>query len=157
MHGIGNMFKQIDISKKGTVYREAEATGRIILSKETLERIKEGKIEKGNPISLAELSSINGAKLTPQIIILCHHIKIEKVEPIVKVEEDSVVVNVVVGSHEKTGVEMEALMAVTSALLNIWDAVKKYEKDSKGQYPHTKIMDIRVVRKVKKKNGTHKA
>lgn len=150
------MFKQVDVSAKEVVYREAEAKGKIILSKETVKRIREGNIEKGDPIALATLASILGAKLAPQLILLCHPIKVEKVEPKVKIMEDYLEVSVTVGAHEKTGVEMEAIAAVTSALLNIWDAVKQYEKDKNGQYPYTAISDIRVVRKVKN-DGTHKA
>ncbi len=150
------MFKQVDVSGKEVVYREAEATGKIILSRETVKRIKEGNVEKGDPLALATVASILGAKLASQLILLCHPIKVEKVEPRVKVMEDSLEVSVTVGAHEKTGVEMEAIAAVTSALLNIWDSVKQYEKDNRGQYPHTAISDIRVVRKVKN-DGTRKA
>jgi cyclic pyranopterin phosphate synthase len=142
-------FKQVDISKKEVVYREATATGRILLRKQTIERIRRGMVEKGNPLSIATLASVIGAKLTPQLVILCHPLRIERVEPKVSIEDNSLVVNVQVSAHEKTGVEMEALTAVTAALLNIWDVVKQYEKDEKGQYTETKITDIRVVKKVK--------
>lgn len=143
------MYKQIDVSSKPVVYREAKAEGRIKLKRETIKLIKEKKIEKGDPVSLASLSAINAAKLTSQLMILCHPLRIEKVEPEIKIEDNSIVVSVSVSTHEKTGVEMEALTAVSVALLNIWDAVKKYEKDKDGQYPETSIQDIHVVRKVK--------
>ena len=63
--------------------------------------------------------------------------------------EEGVEVEVRVEATEKTGVEMEALTAASIALLNIWDAVKKYEKDSEGQYPFTEITSVKVVRKIK--------
>jgi cyclic pyranopterin phosphate synthase len=64
--------------------------------------------------------------------------------------DDGVEVSVTVSAHEKTGVEMEALVGVSVALLNIWDVTKPYEKDTNGQYPNTAIETIRVERKVKR-------
>lgn len=142
-------FNQVDVSKKPVVYREATATGRIHLKKGTIELIRKNELEKGDPISLAATTAIVAAKLTPTLVALCHPLKIEKTEPSVKLGEDWVEVSVTVAAHEKTGVEMEALTAVSVALLNIWDVVKAYEKDSKGQYPSTAIGPIRVERKVK--------
>ncbi len=142
-------FRQVDVSKKPVVYREATATGRIHLKKDTIELIRRNGLEKGDPISLAATTAIIAAKLTPTLVALCHPLKIEKTEPRVKLGEDWVEVSVTVAAHEKTGVEMEALTAVSVALLNIWDVVKAYEKDSKGQYPRTAIGPIRVERKVK--------
>jgi cyclic pyranopterin monophosphate synthase len=141
--------KQVDISKKPVVYREATATGRIRLKKGTLSLIRKGKLEKGDAVQLASTMAIIAAKQTPAMIALCHQLKIERIEPKVKVGEDCVEVTVTVSAHEKTGVEMEALAAVSVALLNVWDVTKAYEKDSRGQYPGTSIESIRVTRKVK--------
>ena len=143
------MPKQVDISGKPVVYREATATGRIRLKRGTVTLIRNGRLEKGDPLKLASTMAIIAAKQTPAMVALCHQLKIEKIEPRVKVGEDWVEVTVKVSAHEKTGVEMEALTAVSVALLNIWDVVKAYEKDSKGQYPSTSIESIRVTRKVK--------
>jgi len=140
---------QVDVSTKPVVYREATATGRIRLRKETISRIRKGSLEKGDPLQLASTMAIVAAKQTPAMVALCHQLKIERVEPRVKVGDDWVEVTVKVSAHEKTGVEMEALTAVSVALLNIWDVVKRYEKDSKGQYPATSIESIRVTKKVK--------
>ena len=140
---------QVDVSRKPVIYREATATGRIRLRKETVRRIRKGSLEKGDPLQLASTMAIVAAKQTPALVALCHQLKIEKVEPKVKVGDDWVEVTVKVSAHEKTGVEMEALTAVSVALLNIWDVVKPYEKDSKGQYPSTSIESIRVTKKVK--------
>jgi cyclic pyranopterin phosphate synthase len=142
--------KQIDISAKPVVYREATATGRIRLKRSTLSLIRKGRLEKGDPLKLAATMAIIAAKQTPSMVALCHQLKIERIEPEVKIGEDWVEVTVKVAAHEKTGVEMEALTAVSIALLNIWDVVKAYEKDSKGQYPSTSIESIRVTKKVKK-------
>lgn len=144
-------FRQVDISKKPVVYREATATGRIMLKRSTIARIRKGRLEKGDPVLLATMTAISAAKSTPNIVALCHPLRIESTEPAVKVGDDWVEVTVKVSAHEKTGVEMEALTAVSVALLNIWDVTKAYEKDSMGQYPDTAIESIRVTSKVKGK------
>lgn len=142
-------FRQVDISKKPAVFREATAVGRIKLKKSTLKLVREGRLEKGDAVSLASVTSILAAKQTPSIVALAHPIRTEKIEPSVKLGESWVEVRVKVGAYEKTGVEMEALAAVSVALLNIWDVVKAYEKDAGGQYPDTSIEYIRVLKKVK--------
>ncbi len=143
-------FRQVDISKKPVVYREATATGRIRLKPATIELIRKGKLEKGDAASLAGTTAVMAAKQTPSIVALCHPLKIEETVPLVRLGRDWVEVTVKVAAHEKTGVEMEALTAVAVALLNIWDVTKAYEKDAAGQYPSTEIGPIRVVRKVKR-------
>jgi cyclic pyranopterin monophosphate synthase len=146
------VFRQVDISKKPVVYREATAVGRIRLKKETLALIRRGKLEKGDAVSLASMTAVAAAKQTPNIVALCHPLRIERTEPTVRLGEDWLEVRVTVSAHEKTGVEMEALTAVSVALLNVWDVVKAYEKDSRGQYPNTMIESIRVIKKVKAKS-----
>jgi cyclic pyranopterin monophosphate synthase len=142
--------RQADISEKPTVYRQATATGRIALKRETLELIRDGGLEKGDPLAISKTMAILAVKKTPEMLALCHPLKIEHVEVEESVLEDSVSVTVTVSAHEKTGVEMEALTAVGVALLNIWDVVKAYEKDKDGQYPSTAIEGLRVVEKVKR-------
>jgi len=143
-------FIQVDISGKPVSFREATATGRIRLKAETIRLMTKGELEKGDPLSLAKIAGISAAKQTSSLLPLCHPLKIEKTEVRTKVRSSAVEVTVTVSAHEKTGVEMEALTAVTVALLNIWDVVKAYEKDRSGQYPLTTIGPIRVVKKVKK-------
>ena len=143
-------LKQVDISTKEVIYREATATGRIILKQSTCGRIRRGSLEKGDPLSLASTTAILAVKSTPNMVALSHPLRVERTEPKVKLGDGWVEVTVTVAAHEKTGVEMEALAAVSVALLNIWDVVKSYEKDSKGQYPTTRIESIRVTNKVKR-------
>ena len=100
-------------------------------------------------MSLAELAGIMAAKRTPELLPLCHPLKLENTTVETSVVPSGVEVIVTVSANEKTGVEMEALTATTVALLNIWDVVKAYEKDGKGQYPTTQIEAVRVVRKAK--------
>ncbi len=141
--------RQADISKKPVVFRKATATGRILLKQETLERIRQGRLEKGDPLAISKTMAIIAVKKTPEMLALCHPLRIEHVDVEERVLEDSVESTVTVSAHEKTGVEMEALTAVTVALLNIWDVVKAYEKDKRGQYPAAKIEGVHVVEKVK--------
>lgn len=148
-------MNMVDISSKEVIYREATAIGRIKLRKETVERIKKGEIEKGNVFAVAKTAAILAVKKTPEIIALCHPIPISSVKVDIQLIEYGVEVKVTVKAVSKTGVEMEALSGVTVALLNVWDMVKKYEKDEYGQYPETVIYDIKVIEKIKggKKSG----
>ena len=140
----------IDISDKPEVFREATATGTIKLKPETIRLIKEGKIAKGEPLYTAKIAGILAAKRTSALIPLCHPLPLTNVEVEINVREKSTVqVTSTVKTKAQTGVEMEALVATAVSLLTIWDMVKQYEKDAKGQYPHTLIENIRVVKKVK--------
>ncbi len=147
---MSDKVKMIDISGKEEIYREATAIGRIKLKKETVEKIMRGEIEKGNVFSVAKTAAILAVKKTPEIIALCHPIPINSVKVDIYPVEDGVEVKVTVIAISKTGVEMEALSGVSVALLNIWDMVKKYEKDELGQYPETVIYGIRVLEKIKR-------
>ncbi|MCD6313224.1 MAG: cyclic pyranopterin monophosphate synthase MoaC [Thaumarchaeota archaeon] len=142
-------IRQIDVSGKQVVRREAVARGFIKLKPETIKIIRSGEVEKGDPLQVARLAGINAAKLTPMLLPLCHPLRLEHVELNAIMRDDGIEVEARVVAHEKTGVEMEALTAVSIALLNIWDVVKRYEKDDRGQYPETEISWIRVVEKRK--------
>lgn len=139
----------IDISKKDAVRRKAKAKGIIHLKESTIQKIDNKEIKKGDPIQVAEISAIQAVKKTPENIPHCHPIPIEGVDVNFDVEDDDIFVSCEVKAIYKTGVEMEALSGVNAALLTIWDMVKYLEKDKDGQYPRTKISDIRVVEKIK--------
>ncbi len=143
-------MKNIDITQKSVIERTAIANGFIKLSKESISRIKNQKIEKGDPLSVAELKAIEAVKETPHAIAFCHPIPIDYTEAKCELKEDGVEVTVTVKSEAKTGVEMEALYGVSVALLNVWDMVKRYEKDESGQYPYTEIKNIKVIKKIKR-------
>jgi len=145
----------VDISGKDKTYREAVAEGKIYLRKETIERIFRNQIEKGDIFTISKVAAIQAVKKTSEILPLCHPIDIFHIDVDIKLKDGFVKVIVRVKSYERTGVEMEALNGVTVALLNIWDMVKKYEKDNSGNYPFTKITDVRVVSKVKKQNNQY--
>lgn len=142
----------VDITAKPEVYREATARGTLKLKSETIELIKEGKVEKGDPFYAAKIAGVLAAKNTSSLIPLCHPLPLTDVKvDIEMVDDSSVQVEATVKTRAQTGVEMEALVAASMALLTIWDMTKQYEKDAQGQYPHTLIQNIRVVRKVKGK------
>lgn len=139
----------VDVSEKEIVDRRAIASGEILLSDSTIERIKNGTVEKGNVLSTARTAAILGVKRTPELVPMCHQIPITGVDVNFTFEKDSLVANVEVRSLGRTGVEMEALTGVSVALLTVWDMVKSIEKDNTGNYPHTSIRNIRVLEKVK--------
>jgi cyclic pyranopterin phosphate synthase len=143
-------FKQADVSRKPIVLREAEAVGAIRLSPATIRLIRNGRVAKGDPLLLASLAGVAAAKKTPETVLLCHQLRLDRVEVVPSLVKDGVEVTASVSARERTGVEMEALVAVTAALLNVWDAVKQYEKDEGGQYPTTRIDGVRVTSKVKR-------
>ncbi len=141
----------IDISEKDTIPRIATASGKIKLKKDTIERIINSQIKKGDVITIAKIAAINSVKKVPDLIPLCHPIPINNIDINFEFENDTTIkVSCKVKSTARTGVEMEALTGVGVALLNIWDVVKMYEKDDKGQYPSTLIYDIKVEEKIKK-------
>jgi cyclic pyranopterin phosphate synthase len=139
----------VDISEKEIVDRRAIASGEILLSDSTIERIKNGTVEKGNVLSTARTAAILGVKRTPELVPMCHQIPITGVDVDFTFEKNSLVANVEVRSLGRTGVEMEALTGVSVALLTVWEMVKSIEKDNTGNYPHTSIRNIRVLEKVK--------
>lgn len=142
-------IKMVDITGKDTVYREATAKGRILLHTETMERIKSGSVEKGDPLETSKIAGILAAKETSRLVPMCHQIALTDVSIGHELQSNVIEVRCTVKAYSKTGVEMEALVGVMAALINIWDMVKKYEKDSEGQYPLTRITDVRVERKIK--------
>lgn len=142
-------FRQIDISKKPASNRIATASGKIKLKPSTIRRIRKGLTEKGDPMSLAKITGIMGAKRASELLPLCHPLKIESTTIETSLSPSGIEVTSTVSANEKTGLEMEALTATTVALLNVWDVVKAYEKDSRGQYPTTRIQNVRVVKKTK--------
>ncbi|MEM2305230.1 MAG: cyclic pyranopterin monophosphate synthase MoaC [Candidatus Methanomethylicia archaeon] len=141
--------RMVDVTGKDVVFREAVAEGRIKLRRETVELVRMGRIEKGDVFSIAKISAIMAVKKTSEIIPLTHPIPITYVDADIRDDEDSIYVKVTVRTNAQTGVEMEALTGVAAALLTVWDLVKKYEKNERGQYPNTEISSIKVVSKVK--------
>jgi len=147
------LARMVDIGGKPPVARRAQASGCILLKKETLDAIRIGEIEKGDVLQAAQLAGIQAAKRCPEIVPLCHPIPLTSVEVELGLEEDGVRALCDVRAEYRTGVEMEALCGVAGALLCIWDMVKYLEKDRTGNYPSTSIAGIRIVSKQKGNPG----
>jgi cyclic pyranopterin phosphate synthase len=144
----------VDVTSKPEVYREAKAKGAIRLKPETIQLIRDGKVEKGDPFQVAQVAGILAAKNTSTLIPLCHPLPLTGVEVKLKIVDGSnVEAEATVKTRAQTGVEMEALAAAATALLTVWDMTKQYEKDEDGQYPSTSIQDLHVVNKVKRKQA----
>jgi len=143
-------FSMVDISPKDVVRREAYAEGEIRLKPSTIKRLRAKRLEKGDAIAAAEVAAIIAAKNTPNTLPFCHSIPLTTIRTSHSYKDNSLKVESYVKGLAKTGVEMEALTAVSTYLLTIWDMTKQYEKDPNGQYPSTAIMNIRVTKKVKR-------
>ena len=122
-------MRMIDVGEKERTHRIAVATGAVRLAPETLERVAEGRIEKGDVLATARLAAIMAAKRTPDIVPLCHPIALTAVEPALEIDRaaSAVVVRVRVETRDRTGVEMEALTAVSAACLTIYDMCKSLD------------------------------
>lgn len=119
-------FRMIDVGEKTVSHRVARASGRITLSPEVCEAIESGTVPKGDVLGLAEIAGICAAKKTPEILPLCHTLLIDAVRVHCHVDRSvhAVLVDSEVSIHGKTGVEMEALAAVSAALLCVYDLTK---------------------------------
>lgn len=147
-------MSMVDVTEKPEVYREATATGSIRLKPETVQLVRERRLEKGDPLQTAMVAGTLAAKNTSSLIPLCHPLPLTSIEVGLEIVDETVVeVTATVKTKAQTGVEMEALVAAAIALLTVWDMTKQHEKNAQGQYPHTLVENIRVVRKVK---GTSK-
>ncbi|MDH5462016.1 MAG: cyclic pyranopterin monophosphate synthase MoaC [Candidatus Bathyarchaeota archaeon] len=140
----------VDVGAKPVVLREAVAEGFLRLRAGSVERIRQGDVEKGDVFAVARVAGVLAAKRTSELVPLCHPLSLTDVDVrLAVVDKARVRGEATVRAVERTGVEMEALVAVSVALLTVWDMVKPYEKDAAGQYPVTRIEGVRVLRKVK--------
>ena len=142
----------VDVSAKDTTDRVAVAEGYIKMRPETLDIIREGRADKGDVLSVARLAGIMGAKKTSDLIPLCHPLPLSKVAVELTVAPDvpGVRVEATVKTTGKTGVEMEALAAISTACLTVYDMVKAVEKSME-------IDGIRLVLKDGGKSGRYEA
>ena len=133
----------VDVGDKIEQIRIAKAAGQISLSPDTLKLLKENQLQKGDVLTVAQLAGINAAKQTSALIPLCHNIFIENVRVDLRTDESGVIAESVVRSTGKTGVEMEALTAVSVALLTVYDMCKAVDKEMV-------ISSIRLIEKIKR-------
>ena len=141
-------YKMVDVSSKEVSHRKALAVGEIILNSKVIEMIKNKKMPKGDPLAIAEVSGINGVKKTSELIPLCHPLSLDHISIHTEIDElkNSITVYCLVSANSKTGVEMEALSGVNSALLAIYDLSKIVE-------PNLKITNTKLLIKSGVKKG----
>jgi molybdenum cofactor biosynthesis protein MoaC len=123
--------KMVDVGEKDETKRVAIARGTIKMNRETLIKVKEGQMKKGDVIAVAQVAGIMGAKKTSDIIPMCHNILINGVDLSFEIneEESSIIIEAEAKTTGKTGVEMEALSAVSIAALTIYDMCKAIDKE----------------------------
>lgn len=140
--------KMVDVTQKDETKRTAIAKGSISMKSETIEVIKEGKLKKGDVLSVAQIGGITGAKKTWDLIPMCHNIFLTGADIKFDILENQIDIEAKVSTVGKTGVEMEALTAVSMAALTIYDMCKAIDKDMV-------INNIRVIQKVGGKSGEY--
>jgi cyclic pyranopterin phosphate synthase len=119
----------VDVGDKDPQLRIAKAEGHIKLAADTIKLIKENQLKKGDVLTVAQLAGITAAKQTSSLIPLCHNIVLENVQVNMAIDKTGVIVNSEVRCTGKTGVEMEALTAVSTALLTVYDMCKAVDKN----------------------------
>lgn len=139
----------VDVSDREITTRTATASGKVLLSPSVVAMLKDGSVPKGDVLATARLAGIMGAKRTPDLIPLCHPIALHSVSVELQVIENGVTIQSSVRTADRTGVEMEALTAVSIAALTIIDMVKSLD-------PGANITDIHVDSKDGGRNGAWK-
>ena len=139
--------KMVDVGEKDRTSRTAVAAARVLVNDETFSLIQSGGMKKGDVLTVAQIAGIMGAKRTPDMIPMCHPILIDGIDLDIFLDEErrSVEIHATVSCTGRTGVEMEALMAASTAALTVYDMCKAVQKD-------IVITDIRLLKKI---GGVH--
>jgi cyclic pyranopterin phosphate synthase len=132
----------VDVGAKDDQKRVAKATGHITLMPETIKLIRDNSMKKGDVLTIAEIAGIQGGKKTSDLIPLCHPLQITKIDVKAVVDETGVRVNAEARCVGKTGIEMEALTAVSVALLTVYDMCKAVDKEMN-------VDEVKLVEKTK--------
>ena len=153
MEGLSHVDEQgrarmVDVSAKADTEREAVARGLVLMKPETLKLVSEGGISKGEVLSVARVAGIMAAKHTPSLVPMCHPLLLTHVEVGLRLDPDlsAIEITATVRTTGKTGVEMEALTAVTGSALTIYDMCKAVDKAMR-------IEKVRLMRKTGGKSG----
>lgn len=143
--------RMVDVSNKESTDRLALATGKVFLNEKTYRMVKDQEIQKGDVLTVAKVAGIMAAKNTSNIIPMCHPINLTSVEIEFKMDDDKKFIEILAKAmlNAKTGVEMEALTAVSVAALTIYDMCKAVQKD-------IEIGEIKLLRKTGGKSGEYK-
>lgn len=148
--GKSGAARMVDVSAKAATERTAVAEGRVVMTSKTLDLVLQGNARKGDVLGAARLAGIMAAKRTHELIPLCHPLALSKVEVDIAPERGGLKVRSTVKVKGPTGVEMEALTAVSVACLTIYDMVKAVERGMR-------IEGIRLVEKLGGKSGHYRA
>ncbi len=130
-------IRMVDVSDKAATARRAVASGRVLLNSETLRTLQTRQTPKGDPLEIARIAGIMAAKKTSELIPLCHQLNLSKVNVTAEITDHGVALTAEAVTMAQTGVEMEALTAVSVAALTIYDMLKAVQKD-------IQITDIRL-------------
>jgi cyclic pyranopterin monophosphate synthase len=149
-HFVDGQPRMVDVSGKASTTRSATAEAWVILPPEARAALESGSNKKGDPLSVARLAGIQGAKQTSTLILLCHPLPISGVEMLVELRGRGVYLQATVRTAGQTGVEMEALSAVTVAALNVYDMLKAASKA-------IEIQGVRLLSKSGGKSGDYRA
>lgn len=139
--------RMVDVTAKEVTARTARASGRVRVSPEAVRALRAGDVPKGDALAVARIAGIQGAKRTPELIPLCHPLAIHGVEVELTVADDAVEIVATVRTADRTGVEMEALTAVSTAALAVVDMIKAIDRGAV-------ITDIQVDEKTGGRSGT---
>jgi cyclic pyranopterin phosphate synthase len=129
--------RMVDVSDKDVTTRTASASGRVLVSARVVELLRGQGVPKGDALAVARVAGIMGAKHTPDLVPLCHPLALSGVEVDLEVLDDAVAIRATVRTTDRTGVEMEALTAVSVAALTVIDMVKAVDK-------RAVVTDVRV-------------
>ncbi|MFC9230609.1 cyclic pyranopterin monophosphate synthase MoaC [Streptomyces decoyicus] len=138
--------RMVDVSEKDVTARTARARGRVLVSSQVIELLRGEGMPKGDALATARIAGIMGAKRTPELIPLCHPLAVSGVKVDLSLTDDAVEITATVKTTDRTGVEMEALTAVSVAALTVVDMIKAVDKAAV-------ISDIRVEEKTGGKSG----
>lgn len=143
--------KMVNVGEKPITQRVAVAAGRVLVNEHTFSLIRSGGMKKGDVLTVAQIAGVMGAKRTPDLIPMCHIVQVEGIDLELHLDEErhSVEVTASVCCDGRTGVEMEALTAVSTAALTVYDMCKAVQKDMT-------ITDIRLLSKTGGVHGDYK-
>ena len=141
--------RMVDVSDKEVTARSATASGKVLVSSAVVELLRGDGVPKGDALGVARVAGIMAAKRTPDLVPLCHPLAISGVTVDLEVEDDGVAITASVRTTDRTGVEMEALTAVSVAALTVVDMVKAVDKGAV-------ITDVRIEEKTGGKSGTYR-
>lgn len=141
--------RMVDVTDKPVTTRTAVASGFVRLAAATIDAVREHRTPKGDPLEVARLAGIMAAKRTSELIPLCHPLPLHHADVQVELREDGVMIVATAGTDGKTGVEMEALAAVSVAALTVYDMCKAIQKD-------IVITDIKLESKTGGRSGDYK-